>query len=115
MNITDPDPVIFAGLSVSPQCGDLRRSKMRKQPTAPFEYLGVYVFPSTPRFAGEPTNEAALVVLHLELTGLDPGLREKAPVTTAMLLLGKRDVINQRAGLPELLFAAGVAQPSSKE
>jgi hypothetical protein len=91
--------------------GDLRRP-MKTRTKRPFEYLGLYVLPSTPVIAGVACATSALVVLHLEIPKNARGTAHS--VATAMLLLGKGDVNKGAAGLPQLLCAAGVTQPSTK-
>ena len=82
------------------------------------EFLGTYILP---RNTDDKQTIEALVVLHLGFESTparkSPALANPHSVTTAMILLGKRDVIKTGIGTHqehELLGMAGVSQPAAK-
>jgi hypothetical protein len=92
--------------------------EMKKGARKPVEFLGTYILP---RNTDDKQAIEALVVLHLGFEStpapLSPALANPHSVTTAMILVGKRDVIKMGIGTHqehELLGMAGVSQPAAK-
>jgi hypothetical protein len=94
---------------------------MKNQRTKPVEFLGTYILPAISRNADDQQPIEAFVVLHV---GITPESKDEstAPhpqaVSTAIIFVGKRDVIKMGNGTHqehELVGLAGVSQPASKQ
>jgi hypothetical protein len=89
--------------------------KMKTERTKPVEILGFYVLPGTGAVAAEA--RPTFVILHLGLPQVSGAERRtQRSTTTAIALLGKRDVIKTGPGTHpqhQLLMLSGASQPTS--
>jgi hypothetical protein len=78
---------------------------MRTPGSRRFAILGAYILPT--KGVVQARNEA-LVVLHLQIKSESSAADQKNPVATALLLIGKKDVVSETGAGHELALAACV-------
>jgi len=78
---------------------------MRTLGSRRFGILGAYILP---RLGAAQARSEALVVLHLQMKPESSGPTHKPPIATALLLIGKKDVVSKSGAGHELALAACV-------